>query len=99
MRSFFLHPLYKTDAQGFFFFFFYTHQWHWMPSLQFGNNLKPTLLILMGLNHSKVNSCIQFSPAHSNLCIMCIPQNMMNKLKGHIFSLSCILYFTDQSFV
>ena len=88
------HPLYKTDAQVLFLcvFFFYTSM-ELDAFIQHGNNLKPTLPILMGLNHSKVNSCIQFSPALSNLFIMCIPTNMMYELRGDFFSFTCIILF------
>ena len=95
----FTSTLQNRSAQAFFFFFFFYTSMELEAFIRHGNNLKPTLPILMGLNHSKMNSCIQFSPAHSNLCIMCIPKNMMNKLKGNFSPLSCILYFTDQVFV
>ena len=81
------HPLYKTDLHR----HFYTSM-ELEAFIPHGNNLKPTLPILMGLNHSKVNSCIQFSPAHSNLCIMCIPTNMMYELRGPLSSRSVVFF-------
>ena len=64
----FARPFYKTyDAQAYF-----VDQWNWMHSFNFGNSLKPTRCARGFKQVPKLNSCIQFSPIHSMLCIICI---------------------------